>query len=55
MNDGVLGVHDLDFGGSDIDTAFPDDDAGIRVAFLSQVGQSFCLAPCGAPLLLSWQ
>ena len=52
-------MHDLDFDGSDIDTMLPDDDdgvvsfefsAGIRVAFLSQVGRCFCLAPRGAPL-----
>ena len=48
LTEGGPGVHDLDFDGSDIDTALPDDDddvvsfekfsAGIRAAFLSQVG-----------------
>ena len=43
--DGWPGVHNLDFDGSDIDTALPDDDDDVvsiescPQAFLSQVGR----------------
>ena len=54
-------MHDLDFDGYDIDTAFPDDDDDVSfegfpqesgAAFLSQVGRCFCLVARGALSLL---